>query len=78
MKPANSASPRPVKVRAVPIELAQLIKFAGLVGSGGEVKTAIKDGEVQLNGVVETRRGKKLVAGDRVTVGDQTVIVEVG
>lgn len=78
MPTSSSSTPRPVKVRAVPIELAQLIKFSGLIGSGGEVKTAIKDGEVLLNGVVETRRGKKLAAGDRVTIRNQTVIVEVG
>jgi ribosome-associated protein len=76
MKPASaSSSPRIVKVRAVPIELGQLLKFVGLGGSGGEIKTAIKDGEVLLNGEVETRRGKKLVVGDQITLGSETVIV---
>jgi ribosome-associated protein len=74
LRPAGSA-PRIVKVRAVPIELGPLLKFAGLGGSGGEIKTAIKGGEVLLNGVVETRRGKKLLAGDKVTLGGETVIV---
>ncbi len=71
----KSPAPRVVHVRAVPIELGQLLKFAGLGGSGGEIKTAIKDGEVLLNGEVETRRGKKLAVGDKVTFGGQTVIV---
>ncbi|ATC62570.1 RNA-binding protein [Nibricoccus aquaticus] len=80
MKPASKSSaspaPRPVIVRAVPIELGQLLKFAGLGGSGGEIKTAIKDGEVLLNGAVETRRGKKLAVGDKVSLGSETVIVQ--
>jgi len=79
MKPASKSSaspaPRPVIVRAVPIELGQLLKFAGLGGTGGEIKTAIKDGEVLLNGEVETRRGKKLAVGDKVSLGGETVIV---
>jgi ribosome-associated protein len=76
MKPASaSSSPRVVKVRAVPIELGQLLKFAGLGGSGGEIKTEIKDGNVRLNGEVETRRGKKLAVGDKITLGPETVIV---
>jgi len=77
MKPASpSSSPRVVKVRAIPIELGQLLKFAGLGGSGGEIKTAIKDGDVLLNGAVETRRGKKLAVGDKVTLGTETIIVQ--
>jgi ribosome-associated protein len=75
MKPASSSTPRVVKVRAVPIELGQLLKFAGLGGSGGEIKTAIKDGEVLLNGTVETRRGKKLAVGDKITLGPETIVV---
>jgi ribosome-associated protein len=79
MKPARASTsvsiPRAVPVRAVPIELGQLLKFAGLGGSGGEIKTAIKDGEVLLNGEVETRRGKKLLVGDKVTLGGETVVV---
>ena len=79
MKPARpSASvsiPRAVPVRAVPIELGQLLKFAGLGGSGGEIKTAIKEGAVRLNGEVETWRGKKLFEGDQITFGGETVVV---
>jgi ribosome-associated protein len=73
---SSSSAPRVVKVRAVPIELGQLLKFAGLGGSGGEIKTAIKDGDVLLNGAVETRRGKKLLVGDKITLGAETVIVQ--
>ena len=72
----SSSAPRVVHVRAFPIELGQLLKFAGLGGTGGEIKSAIKDGHVLLNGEVETRRGKKLSAGDKITLGAETVIVQ--
>jgi ribosome-associated protein len=64
-------------VREVPIELCQFIKFGGLTGSGGEAKQLISDGKVLLNGAVETQKRKKLVAGDRVTVGEETIVVQV-
>lgn len=41
------------------IKLGQAIKAAGLVESGVEAKIVIQDGEVKVNGVVETQRGKK-------------------
>lgn len=74
---SNSSHPRPVPVREVPIELCQFIKFGGLTGSGGEAKQLISDGKVLLNGAVETQKRKKLVAGDRVTVGEETIVVQV-
>lgn len=48
------------------IRLDQLLKLADLVGSGGEAKVLIQDGLVSVNGEVETRRGRKLLPGDRV------------
>lgn len=67
--------PRPVVVRAVPIELCQLVKFAGLSESGGQAKQLIAEGGVTLNGVIETQKGKKLAAGDLVQVGEELVVV---
>ena len=58
------------------IRLDQFMKLAGLVRSGGEAKHLIQSGEVQVNGVVETHRSKKLHNGDRVALGDQEAIVE--
>lgn len=46
------------------IRLDQFMKLAAMTGSGGESKMLIAEGEVKVNGAVETRRGKKLVAGD--------------
>jgi ribosome-associated protein len=77
MTQTNSSTPRPVAVREIPIELCQFIKFGGLTESGGEAKQLITTGQVQLNGVVETQKRKKLVAGDRVTVNGHTIIVKV-
>ena len=45
------------------------------MGSGGEAKVLIQAGEVLVNGEVETRRGRKLVAGDVVEVGDERLEV---
>ena len=77
MATTPAAGPRLVRVREVPIELAQFLKFGGLAATGGEAKSVISAGQVQLNGVVETQRGKKLCAGDKVTCGGQTIVVQV-
>ncbi len=58
-----------------PITLDQFLKQSGIVGSGGQAKVVIQAGEVLLNGVVETRRGKKLATGDLVTIGNQELRV---
>jgi ribosome-associated protein len=55
--------------------LGQALKVASLVGSGGEAKVLIQAGEVLVNGEVETRRGRKLEAGDVVEVGDERLEV---
>ncbi len=58
------------------IRLDQFLKLVGLVKSGGEAKHLIQDGQVLLNGEVETRRSKKLHPGDVVTLGEYEAIVE--
>lgn len=50
------------------ILLAQLLKWANLVSTGGEAKDLIQDGEVLLNGVIETRRGKKVFPNDIIEI----------
>ena len=57
------------------IKLGQLLKATGLVESGVEAKIVIKDGEVKLNGAVETQRGKKVVAGDVVSFDGKQIKV---
>lgn len=46
------------------ITLGQALKAANLVGSGGEAKLLIQEELVLVNGEVETRRGRRLAAGD--------------
>ena len=58
------------------IKLGQLLKKAGLVDSGVEAKIVIADGEVTVNGEVDTRRGRKIYPGDEVSFGDETIKVK--
>lgn len=58
------------------IKLDSLLKFAGLVSTGGEAKELIADGQVKVCGEVCTMRGKKIRPGDTVTLGGVTVSVE--
>ena len=57
------------------IQLDQFMKLTGLISTGGQAKLVIQGGEVLLNGVVETRRKKKLGIGDSVTFAGQTITV---
>ena len=50
-------------------------KVQGLVNTGGHAKLMIQGGEVKVDGEVETRRGRKLRAGDKVEIHGQTVVV---
>ena len=57
------------------ITLGQALKVAAIVGTGGEAKVVIQSGEVRVNGEVETRRGRKLIEGDVIEVGDERLEV---
>ncbi len=59
-----------------PIELAQFLKLQRVVGSGGEAKLLVQSGQVTVNGEVETRRGRKLAAGDVVKIAERSWTVE--
>lgn len=65
-----------IKITTEFIKLDALLKFASMVGSGGEAKALIQNGEVLVNGEVCTMRGKKIRSGDKVTLGDNEVEVE--
>ncbi|MEG0805989.1 MAG: RNA-binding S4 domain-containing protein [Lachnospiraceae bacterium] len=58
------------------IKLGQAMKAAGLVGSGVDAKMLIADGLVKVNDEVETRRGKKLRDGDKVTFQNETIEIK--
>lgn len=57
------------------IKLDQFLKLQGLTQTGGQAKLLIQSGEVRVNGAIETRRGRKLVKGDRVTTLGETIEV---
>jgi len=57
------------------IKLEQFLKLAQVTSTGGQAKLLIQSGQVRVNGVVETRRGRKLRPGDRVEVGGEVLIV---
>lgn len=57
------------------IKLGQLLKAAGLVSSGVEAKIVIQEGEVLVNHEVCMMRGKKIMRGDMVSYGEETIKV---
>ncbi|NCJ06033.1 RNA-binding S4 domain-containing protein [Synechococcales cyanobacterium C] len=59
------------------MKLDQFLKFQGLAMTGGHAKVLIQGGAVEVNGIVETRRGRQLQPGDQVSVFGQTLTVEV-
>ena len=63
--------PREVPIRGEMIRLGNLLKVAGIVGTGGEVKALLAEQPVLVNGEPESRRGRQLRAGDEVRVGDE-------
>ena len=62
-----------IKLRDEFIKLGQALKAANLVQDGVEAKYVIQDGEVLVNGVVDTRRGRKLYDGDVLSYQGQEV-----
>ncbi len=69
---------RTVAITTPYIALDQLLKWAGLVMTGGEARGIILEGKVFVNGEPETRRGRKLRVGDKVSFGGAEIIIEGG
>jgi len=65
-----------VEINKEPVELYKILKFEGLVGSGGEAKMAVAEGHVLVNGEVETRKRRKIVSGDMIEFGDEKIQVQ--
>jgi ribosome-associated protein len=57
------------------VELYKILKFEGLADSGGMAKQLIADGQVIVNGEVETRKRKKIIPGDRIEFSGQSIEV---
>ena len=58
------------------IKLDSFMKWQNLIDTGGQAKLVIQNGEVKVNGKNETRRGRKLIDGDKVTYNGKTIVVK--
>lgn len=67
----NEKTYQTIEVDNLPIRLGQFLKFANVVQDGMEAKIRIQEGEILLNGGIETRRGKQLKDGDIVEIDDE-------
>lgn len=67
---------REVIITKEPVELYKILKFEGMASSGGEAKMVIADGLVKVNGSVETRKRKKIVAGDTITFNNEAIRID--
>jgi ribosome-associated protein len=66
---------RDVAIRGDMIRLGQLLKLAGVVDSGGELKGLLAEVDVLVNGEPDNRRGRQLHAGDVVRLADEELRV---
>ena len=64
-----------VEITCEPVELYKILKFEGLVASGGEAKLVIEQGQVMVNGSIETRKRKKMVSGDVIEFNHETYLL---
>ncbi len=69
------SDPVDVAIRDDTIRLGQLLKLAGLAESGAHARELVQEGEVRVNGEVDTRRGRRLHRGDLVEVSGEAVRV---
>ena len=63
-----------VELRREPTELYLILKFESLVASGGEAKFVISEGLVSVNRDVETRKRRKIVAGDVIEFNGEKLV----
>ena len=66
---------REIAIRGDTIRLGQLLKLAGVVGAGGELKALLADARVLVNGEPDARRGRQLHPGDVVAVAGEELRV---
>ncbi|MFT5032345.1 MAG: ribosome-associated protein [Bermanella sp.] len=69
---------RDVEINKEPVELYKILKFEGVAASGAEAKAAVAEGHVRVNGLVETQKRKKIMAGDLIEVGEEKMRIKLG
>jgi len=67
---------REVEITKEPVELYKILKFEGMTSSGGEAKLVIEQGQVTVNGKVETRKRKKIVSGDVIEFASEKISIK--
>ena len=67
---------REVEITSEPVELYKILKFEGMTSSGGEAKLVIEQGQVLVNGKVETRKRKKIVSGDVIEFASEQISIK--
>ncbi len=67
---------RIVEITQEPVELYKILKFEGMTSSGGEAKLVIEQGQVSVNGAIETRKRKKIISGDIIEFAAEKICVE--
>ena len=65
-----------VEVSQEPVELYKILKFEGMVPSGGEAKLVVGEGMVKVNGKVETRKRKKIMSGDTIEFAGEQIKIK--
>ena len=70
------ADVRMVEITREPVELYKILKFEGMVASGGEAKVVVAAGQVLVNGKIETQKRKKIVAGDTIEFNDEKISIK--
>jgi len=64
-----------IMINREPVELFKILKFEGLASTGGEAKLLVAEGLVSVNGDVETRKSKKMFAGDVIDFAKQSYLL---
>lgn len=67
---------REVEITVEPVELYKILKFEGMASSGGQAKLVIEQGQVYVNGEVETRKRKKIISGDVIEFASEKITVK--
>jgi len=65
-----------VEINREPVEIYKILKLEGLVSSGGVAKAVVAEGQVKVNGIIETQKRKKIVSGDIVEFEGQKLEIK--
>lgn len=64
-----------IQINSEPVELCKILKFEGIASSGASAKHMIANEEVLVNNQLETRKRKKLMAGDIININEKSYVL---